>query len=509
MALFQCKMCGGKLKIDNGESVVCCEYCGTQQTLPNLNDEKRSALYERANHFRRNNEFDKAAEIYEQILNEDATDAEAYWSVVLCSYGVEYVEDPSSGRRVPTVNRIQYTSVFDDENYKSAIKYADDAQRAVYKAEAEIINNIQKNYLEISSKEKPFDVFICYKETDSQGRRTPDSVLASELYHELTEEGFKVFFSRITLEDKLGIAYEPYIFAALNSARVMVVLGTKPEYFNAVWVKNEWSRYLSLIKAGAKKMLVPAYRDMDPYNLPEEFSHLQAQDMSKLGFMQDLIRGIGKIVRGYSESNKSEPAAAAKVTEQSPLLKRAQLFLSDGYFAEAIEYCEKVLDSDPENADAYVCQLLAQAKVTYFEGLEYCSTYLDTLPAYKNALRFADQRTAERLCDYNRRIYQRIGDKAGNEKKKQKNKHPGFLSMMWAIICYALTVVYSIMALSGDDVLSAAAVCALLGTMSLMLNRSPAGNPYLFGKSKGMTKAVLITGTLIFVFVIIIVFGEY
>ena len=43
-------------------------------------------------------------------------------------------------------------------------------------------------------------------------------------------------------------------------------------------------------------MLVPAYKDMDPYDLPEEFSHLQAQDMSKLGFMQDLIRGIKKIV---------------------------------------------------------------------------------------------------------------------------------------------------------------------------------------------------------------------
>jgi len=67
------------------------------------------------------------------------------------------------------------------------------------------------------------------------------------------------------------------------------------EHFNAVWVKNEWSRYLALIKGGAKKVLIPAYKDMDPYDLPDEFSHLQAQDMSKLGFMQDLIRGIGKL----------------------------------------------------------------------------------------------------------------------------------------------------------------------------------------------------------------------
>ena len=81
---------------------------------------------------------------------------------------------------------------------------------------------------------------------------------------------------------------------AVSVAKVMVALGTKPEYFSAAWVKNEWSRYLALIRAGQEKTLVPADKDMDPYDLPEEFSHLQAQDMSKLGFMQDLIHGIRK-----------------------------------------------------------------------------------------------------------------------------------------------------------------------------------------------------------------------
>ena len=295
MAVFKCKMCGGALDIKGNETVAVCEYCGTRQTLPRLDDGRRANLYDRANHFRRNNEYDKAMSIYEQLLNEDGADAEAYWSLVLCRYGIEYVEDPYTRRRVPTVNRAQYTSVFDDEDYKSALKYADGYQKSVYEEEAKAINEIQKGILEVSRKEEPFDIFICYKETDADGRRTPDSVLAGELYQELTKEGFKVFFSRITLEDKLGTAYEPYIFAALNSAKVMVVLGTKPEYFNAVWVKNEWSRYLALIKNGAKKTLIPAYRGMDPYDLPDEFSNLQAQDMSKLGFMQDLIRGIKKI----------------------------------------------------------------------------------------------------------------------------------------------------------------------------------------------------------------------
>ena len=320
MTIFKCKMCGGTLEFTPGDTVAVCDSCGTKQTLPKLDDDRRANLYDRANHFRRNNEYDKAMGIYEQILAEDNTDAEAYWSLVLCRYGIEYVEDPSTHRRMPTVNRAQFTSVFDDDNYKSALHYADAAQKEVYASEAEAINEIQKGILAISQKEQPFDVFICYKETDANGRRTQDSVLANDLYHQLTQEGFKVFFARITLEDKLGTAYEPYIFAALNSAKVMVVLGTKPEHFNAVWVKNEWSRYLALVKnSGGKKMLIPAYKDMDPYDLPEEFSHLQAQDMSKLGFMQDLRRWT----KGYTIK---QPNMDCQPTEITALMRHRAVF---------------------------------------------------------------------------------------------------------------------------------------------------------------------------------------
>ena len=409
MPLFKCKMCGGDLEIKEGMSVAECQYCGTQQTLPRLDSDRRANLYDRANHFRRNNEYDKAMSIYEQILNEDSTDAEAYWSLVLCRYGIEYVEDPATHKRVPTVNRAQFTSIFADEDYKQAIAHADGAQRAVYEAEAKAIDDIQKGILEISSKEEPFDVFICYKETDNNGRRTPDSVLANDLYHQLTQEGFKVFFSRITLEDKLGTAYEPYIFAALNSAKVMVVLGTRPEYFNAVWVKNEWSRYLALIKNGAKKVLIPAYRDMDPYDLPEEFSHLQAQDMSKLGFMQDLIRGIKKL----TEMDEAHTVAKETVTMNTastsiaPLLKRAFMFLEDGDFARADEFCEQVLNQDPENAQAYLGKLMAELQVRQQEKLADCAEPFDNSGNYQKVIRFADESLKNELAGYIDKINQR------------------------------------------------------------------------------------------------------
>lgn len=428
MSIFKCKMCGGTLEINNNETVAECQYCGTQQTLPKLDDERKANLYDRANHFRRNNEYDKAMGIYEQILNEDSTDAEAYWSLVLCNYGIEYVEDPSTRKRVPTVNRAQFTSVFADENYKSALEYADTLQRSIYEAEAKAIDDIQKGILAISSQEKPFDVFICYKETDNDGRRTVDSVLANDLYHQLVREGFKVFFSRITLEDKLGTAYEPYIFAALNSAKVMVVLGTKPEYFNAVWVKNEWSRYLALVKnSNGQKMLIPAYKDMDPYDLPEEFSHLQAQDMSKLGFMQDLIRGIKKILA------KDEPkTAVVKETvvqtastvnaNISPLLERAFMFLEDGDFVSADEYCEKVLDIDPKCAKAYVGKLMAELKVKKQDDLAtYPEEYAEN-SNYEKAVRFADEKLKATLEDYAKNVIYLKAKRA----KEEANSEEGY-----------------------------------------------------------------------------------
>ena len=411
MSIFRCKMCGGTIEFEPGATVGVCDSCGTKQTLPRLDDDRRANLYGRANHFRRNNEYDKAAGLYEQILNEDNTDAEAYWSLVLCRYGTEYVEDPATHKRIPTVNRAQYTSIFDDDNYRSALQYADGYQRSLYEEEAAAINEIQKGILAISQKEQPFDVFICYKETDDSGRRTQDSVLANDLYHQLTQEGFKVFFSRITLEDKLGTAYEPYIFAALNSAKVMVALGTKPSYFNAVWVKNEWSRYLALVKeSGGKKVLIPAYRDMDPYDLPEEFSHLQALDMSKLGFMQDLIRGIKKIVNADESKTmvKETVVVSGSGTDVEPLLERAFLFLEDGNFTGADEYCERVLDQAPKNAQAYLGKLMVEQKVRHQEDLADCAQPFDASDNYQKALRFGDDGLVSSLKGYVDQINDRI-----------------------------------------------------------------------------------------------------
>lgn len=381
--VFKCKMCDATLNIQEGDKITTCEYCGTTQTVPQINSERVANLYNRADHYRKNNEFDKALALYEEILNECPADAEAYWSIILCQYGIEYVEE--NGKRIPTVNRTQVTSVFDDQNYKAAIQYATPEQSVVYQEEAREINEIQKGILEISNSEDPYDIFICYKETDERGRRTMDSVLATDIYDKLTEAGYKVFFARITLDDKFGVAYEPYIFAALQSSKIMIAIGTKPEYFNAVWVRNEWSRYLGMIKKGAKKTLIPAYKDMDPYAMPEEFAHLQAVNMGQLGFHQDLLHGIRKILGG------SRPAVDKNMSSNlSGLIDRAYLFLEGRDWELADECLETVLNNDPRNAEAYIGKLMITLKVNRRDNLSEATHDFERDVDYQRVLRFGN-----------------------------------------------------------------------------------------------------------------------
>ena len=410
MAIIKCKMCGGNLELNESVTVGTCLYCGSTMTLPNKTDEMIVNLFNRANHLRRNNEFDKATGVYESILNQDAKSSEAYWGLVLCKYGIEYVEDPETHKLVPTCHRTQYGSILKESDYKAALEYADSTAKLLYEEEANVIDKIQKHILEISSKEEPFDVFICYKELNEAGTRTLESVLAQDLYFQLKGEGFKVFFSRITLEDKLGSAYEPYIFAALNSARVMVVIATQPKYVNSVWVKNEWKRYLALIEKGEKKTLIPAYRGMDPYDLPEEFLQLQAQDMSKLGFMQDLIRGVTKLL---TETQHKETGSSSKMIGQSnltvePLLKRAYISLEDGEFKKADNLLERVLDLDPENATAYVGKLLSELRLEQESELIRSEQSLTENINFQRALRFADEDYRNVLEGYNQKIIDRL-----------------------------------------------------------------------------------------------------
>lgn len=348
MIIYKCKMCGGNLNVQENSKITVCEYCGTQQTVPSTDDEKRANLFNRANYFRQNSEFDKAIGIYEHIIEEDGSDSEAYWSLALCRYGIEYVEDPSTKERKPTVNRMQAQSILNDADYKMALEHADYSQKEVYKREAGIIAAIQKDIMQIAQKEKPYDVFISYKEEAPDGyNRTKSSVLAQDIYNILTKAGYRTFFSRISLEDKLGEKYEPYIYSALNSAKVMLVVATDKDEINAPWVKNEWSRFLAMMREDSGKTLIPCFRDMSIDELPNEFQILQGQDMSKIGAEQDLLHGIEKLIdkKGKNEAPQSNTSAnSTSLAAVDMLLKNGETYMKLENYDEAFKRYKNVTD---------------------------------------------------------------------------------------------------------------------------------------------------------------------
>lgn len=428
--IIECKRCGAEVKVTEGQKVIVCPYCDSPNTVSG-NMEANSNLFNRANYLRRANEFDKAAMVYEDILKQDNADYEAHWGAALCRYGIEYVIDPETERRVPTCHRTHYDSILNDTDYLAALEYAPLDVQTEYEVEAVYIDKVQKGILVLAQKQEKYDVFLCYKETDEGGNRTEDSVLAGELEFELSKRGYKVFFARKSLQGKLGLAYEPVIFSALHTAKVMVVLGTKPEHFTAVWVKNEWSRYRELIKKGEDKTLIPAYRGMSPYDLPGEFANLQALDMGKLGFVQDLCDGIDRLSRsGSAREPKAVGAAAPGVR---PLMRRAQLFLEDGDFKSAVEYADKVLDIDPEHAPAYIAKLQAGLGLRSEEELGHAQAPLDQFADYQKAVRFADDRQKDVYTGYNQRILDRLEEErregiyqAANNRHRESSNEAGF-----------------------------------------------------------------------------------
>ena len=388
MLVLKCKMCGGDLDVQEGATVCECGFCGTRQTIPIVDDDKKIAMFARANRLRSMFEFDKASMIYENIVADFPNEAEAYWGLILCKYGIEYVDDPDSGDKVPTCHRSSFDCVFDEENFDLVMENSDVIARCIYREEAKKIEELRLTIVNVSLKADPYDVFICYKDRDEYGQRTIDSTIAQKIYNLLTEKGYRVFFSRISLEDKVGETYEPYIFSALNSSKVMLVFGTDYEYFNAIWMKNEWMRFLRLIEKGEKKFLIPCYKDIDAYDMPREFLKFQALDMGRIGAVQDLLHGIDKI---FGRVDTVETEKGNKIREMSALVQRGNMALEDSEYTIASRFFDRALDENPMDGYAYIGKFLARMKVSRLSELSDRVIGYEQSKVFCRARQFADE----------------------------------------------------------------------------------------------------------------------
>ena len=254
-------------------------------TLQTLNDfktlyqadklEQQAALFKQADDFQSERNFEKAEETYRQLIVAGVKSADIYWRIIMCHYGVEYQRSEREGRYVPTLFQPDLSDpeeMVDRKNLLAACKT--DKEWAYYRDTLAEIDEILSKY-RILRDEMRCDIFISVKQKDENERYTPDSDKASDLYDQLTGWGLKVFNSR-RVELPLGKDYDARIIAALISARVMIVVGTKKEYMEAPWVRNEWRRFSWLEKNERKQYgktdrLLFCYlaNDMQPRDIPK------------------------------------------------------------------------------------------------------------------------------------------------------------------------------------------------------------------------------------------------
>ena len=377
MGGLKCKMCGSNLDIEDSITVCKCEKCGTSQTVPDIEDDKELKLFERAGRLRFNCDFDKAAGIYNTITDSYPEEAEGYWGLILCKYGIEYA-DNASGKKVPVCHRISYDSVMDDEDFELVMENSDSESRAIFREEAKIIEENRKKYIQIAESEQPYDIYISYRAKDDNGDKTAVSAIAGHLYNKLTSARYRVFLSEAALKGKKQSDCEPYIYSALNSANVMLALGTSYDDYNNVWVKNEWNRYLEIAEKNKNKCLIPCYKDVDEYDIPKEFAGLKVCQLGNDDTFNNIMAEIANVVKQESvnqpapKPEKAEPAEEIELEEIeiiepvdiNKLLDEGFSAISDKNWKKANKLFFHVLDEEPDNSKAYWGQLLVQQECT-------------------------------------------------------------------------------------------------------------------------------------------------
>ena len=256
-----CEVCNAPIDVDKhrtSENTVTCYHCEAKYVVPK--DRGSEIRLEIALENMRQRRFDEAAETFREVARQDKTEPMAYFGMALAEFGVQYIPDKeeSADKEIidvlrPICHKLPDKSILKDANYLKALEFGGKEQREIFQKEAGDIDYIHKQFRRFQDENLIFDCFICVKvtEPDNPKKKTQDSICAGELYELLKNEDLNPFYSE-KVRMKEGTDYEAMILYALYSARCMLIVCFDSYYLKTPWVKNEYVRYVSMLKAGQK-----------------------------------------------------------------------------------------------------------------------------------------------------------------------------------------------------------------------------------------------------------------
>lgn len=396
--LMKCRKCGMEFPFPVSETVFACPACDALHERPQAQRETFMGL-DRANDLRAEGKYAEALGVYQDVLQRSPTAHEALWGMVLCRYGVAYVTDPATHRRMPTLHFPQRCSILKDGDYVRACKHAPEEIAAQYREDAAYIERVHRELMQGAESFPDCDVFLCYKGSAPDGRgMAKEYEHAFRLCRHLETHGFRVFFAHESLKKAAGAKYEAGIFRAIHSAKVMLVICSDPANLTTAWVHSEWSRFLRRFYEGDNCRLIPLlYDNCDAYRLPQELQRLQGIDMSDPDAFEVLRENLRRCVPAGA------PAPAAVQTTDSRVedeLLSIEYALGQGRWADAAKWADALTRKHPRCSQAYFMKLLAKLQVAAPEQLGQRLDAFEQEQDWTWAVRFAtdaEKKTLESL----------------------------------------------------------------------------------------------------------------
>ena len=147
------------------------------------------------------------------------------------------------------------------------------------------------------------EVYLCYVENDAQGRRTKDSIIASDIYKKLETKKVNVFYERISAANATGNDLITLRYSAISKAKIVLVIGTQTQYFEKLL-----ATYHDCFE---NKKIVPVYSEMRPESLPRDIRKLQALNYDAIGSDVDLVEGVFNLLGRAQELDAEKRKAKA------------------------------------------------------------------------------------------------------------------------------------------------------------------------------------------------------
>lgn len=402
-----CKNCGAPLDPREGtDGVVVCNYCGSVWTLPSAREPAVLQALRQGEHELDVGKFSDAFLSFQKASELDKNEPEAYFNMALADFKVQTMKDHVRNRMQPIRFEISDRLFTEDKRYLRALSLSSPSRRAEYERRGREIDAIGKEFYRLQTSGIRYDCFLCAKVSDEHGGTTQDSHEALRLYHALKERGFSPFYSEEETKERVGSDYEALILYALYTAGCMLVVCSDEGYLQTPWVKNEYTRFLRLIRCEEKgeDSIAFAYKGKPIERLPGEDKRIQGVDLGKPDAYQLIEAFISSHEertpalqhREYSVSyeKKNAPRTGVQkreltisggrtltVSDRSKLSVAAE-YVKRGEFPSAIRFLD-LLTEQAGSREAYLLRFLAEnscrdeeafaastAPVTDFQSLE-------------------------------------------------------------------------------------------------------------------------------------------